>query len=99
MANPNFDPSGSSASRSSTSGSPAGANVADSYDAIKSDISNLTDQVKKMATERVGAAVGDAQDQVKQKLGDVESMIRKSPTQAALIAAGVGFLVGLVLSR
>lgn len=95
MANPNYEQSGSTSRSSATSGS----NVADSYDAIKSDISNLTDTVKKMATERVGAAVGDAQDQVKQKLGDVESMIRKNPTQAALVAAGVGFLVGLVLSR
>ncbi len=75
------------------------AQASDSYDAIKTDIASLADTVKKLATEQMGSAVGNAQDQVKQSLGDIESSIRKNPTQAALIAAGVGFLVGLVLTR
>ncbi len=73
--------------------------VSDSYDAIKNDISNLADTVKKLAADQMGSAVGTAQDQVKQKLGDIESSIRSNPTQAALVAAGVGFLVGLVMTR
>ena len=90
MANPNTDYSGSPQSRSS---------AADSYDAIKGDIAQLTESVKKLATEQMGSAVGDAQDQVKQKLGDIEQSIRKNPTQAAMVAAGIGFLVGLVMTR
>ena len=31
--------------------------------------------------------------------GDVEAAIRRNPSQAALIAAGIGFVFGLILSR
>ncbi len=94
MANPNY---GTAAGTGPSRSSPP--EPTDSYDALKSDIANLTDSVKKLATEQMGSAVEGAQDQVKQKLGDIESSIRRNPTQAALIAAGVGFLVGLVITR
>jgi ElaB/YqjD/DUF883 family membrane-anchored ribosome-binding protein len=93
MANPNYSSDGMASSRTPT------PDPADSYEALKGDIASLTDSVKKLAAEHMGSAVEGAQDQVKQKLGDMESSIRKNPTQAALIAAGVGFLVGLVITR
>ncbi len=93
MATPNYGSTGTASSRTST------PDPTDSYEALKSDIANLADSVKNLATEQMGSAVEGAQDQVKQKLGDMESSIRKNPTQAALIAAGVGFLVGLVITR
>ena len=93
MANPNYGSTGTASSRTST------PDPTDSYEALKGDIASLADSVKKLATEHMGSAVEGAQDQVKQKLGDMESSIRKNPTQAALIAAGVGFLVGLVITR
>ena len=93
MANPSFSNTGPSPSRSSA------PDPADSYDALKGDIANLADSVKRLATEHMGSAVEGAQDQAKQRLGDIEKSIRKNPTQAALIAAGVGFLVGLVVTR
>jgi ElaB/YqjD/DUF883 family membrane-anchored ribosome-binding protein len=48
--------------------------------------------VKRLATEQV-------QDKAKETLGDIEVAIRRNPTQGALIAAGVGFVVGLLLTR
>jgi ElaB/YqjD/DUF883 family membrane-anchored ribosome-binding protein len=93
MATPNYGSTGTQSSRTST------PEPTDTYEALKGDIASLTDSVKKLATEHMGSAVEGAQDQVKQKLGDMESSIRKNPTQAALIAAGVGFLVGLVITR
>lgn len=93
MANPNLSNPGPAPSRSSAPG------PADNYDALKGDIANLADSVKRLATEHMGSAVEGAQDQAKQRLGDIEKSIRKNPTQAALIAAGVGFLVGLVVTR
>lgn len=93
MANPSFGNTGPAPSRNSA------PDPADSYDTLKGDIANLADSVKKLATEHMGAAVEGAQDQAKQRLGDIEASIRKNPTQAALIAAGVGFLVGLVVTR
>ncbi|MEQ1577975.1 MAG: hypothetical protein ABL894_10005 [Hyphomicrobium sp.] len=93
MASPSFSTAGNTSPHS------AAAEAADSYEAIKEDIAALTVAVKKLATEQMGPAVTGAQDQMKQKIGEIESSIRKNPTQAALIAAGVGFLAGLVLSR
>jgi ElaB/YqjD/DUF883 family membrane-anchored ribosome-binding protein len=93
MANPNYGSTGMASSRTSS------PDPTDNYENLKSDIANLSTSVKKLATEQVGSAVEGAQDQVKQKLGDIEASIRKNPTQAALIAAGVGFLVGLVITR
>jgi ElaB/YqjD/DUF883 family membrane-anchored ribosome-binding protein len=90
MANPGMDYSSQPSQTSAAS---------DSYEAIKSDLSNLADTVKNLASEQLGAVAGTAQDQVKQKLGDFEASVRNNPTQAALIAAGVGFLVGLVMTR
>ena len=94
MANPSY---GSSSQSSRTSS--AASDAADSYESMKGDIANLTESVRKLATEQLGTAVEGAQEQVKQKLGAVESTIRKNPTQAALIAAGIGFVVGLVMIR
>jgi ElaB/YqjD/DUF883 family membrane-anchored ribosome-binding protein len=91
MATPNYGSTGSSRSKADP--------AADSYDAIKGDIASLTESVKKLASDQMGPAMTNAQDQVKQKIGDIESSIRKNPTQAALVAAGLGFVVGLVLSR
>ena len=93
MATPNYGSPGTQSSRTASS------DPTDSYEVLKGDIASLTDSVKKLASEHMGSAVEGAQDQVKQKLGDMESSIRKNPTQAALIAAGVGFLVGLVITR
>ena len=58
--------------------------VRDDMDALRSDIASLANSVSKLAGE---------------KLVDIETAIRRNPTQAAIIAVGVGFLVGLVLTR
>ena len=73
--------------------------VRDDIDALRSDIASLANSVSKLAGEKLGSAVGDAQAVAGEKLGDIETAIRRNPTQAAMIAVGVGFLVGLVLTR
>ncbi len=73
--------------------------VKDDVEALRSDIASLANSVSKLASEKVGSAAGDAQSMAKEKLGDIESAIRQNPTQSALIAVGVGFLIGLVLTR
>ncbi len=87
MANPNY------------SGSSTSTSAQDSYENLKTDLSSLSETVKKLATDQMGSVVAGAQDQVQQKLGTMESMVRKNPTQSALVAAGIGFVVGLILSR
>ena len=86
------------ASKSSAYGGPA-KDVKDDVDALRSDLASLASSVSKLATEKVGDAAGEAQTLAKEKFGDIESAIRANPTQSALIAVGMGFLIGLVLSR
>jgi ElaB/YqjD/DUF883 family membrane-anchored ribosome-binding protein len=84
----------------STSGTrSAAADVGDNVQALREDISSLAESVKRLAAEQIGTSVEDVQDKAKEKIGDVEAAIRRNPSQAALIAAGVGFVFGLILSR
>lgn len=73
--------------------------VQDNFEAIKADVAKLGESVKKLASDQFGTAVGDAQDKMQEKVGDLERAVRRNPTQAALIAAGVGFVVGLIMLR
>jgi ElaB/YqjD/DUF883 family membrane-anchored ribosome-binding protein len=82
-----------------TSPKSTASEVGDNVTALREDIASLADSVKRLAAEQIGTSVEDVQDKAMEKVGDVEAAIRRNPTQAALIAAGVGFLVGLVLSR
>ena len=82
-----------------TSYSGAKKAVEDDVDALRSDIANLASSVSKLANETFGGAVGNAQATAEAKLGDLESAIRKNPTQSAAIAAGLGFVLGLLLTR
>lgn len=72
---------------------------ADTVETLKADISKLTETVKTLAGEQFGAVAGTVQDKAASTVTDVELAIRKNPTQAAAIAAGVGFLIGLMLTR
>jgi ElaB/YqjD/DUF883 family membrane-anchored ribosome-binding protein len=85
--------SGTSTTRS------AASDVGDNVQALRDDISSLAESVKRLASEQLGSSVEDLQDKAKEKVSDVEAAIRRNPSQAALIAAGVGFVFGLILSR
>jgi ElaB/YqjD/DUF883 family membrane-anchored ribosome-binding protein len=71
-------------------------------DRSKSEIDELRQQVKDL-TERYGSKAADtyyeAKETAKQKMGEVEGMIRDKPVQSTLAAAGIGFLIGALLSR
>jgi ElaB/YqjD/DUF883 family membrane-anchored ribosome-binding protein len=73
--------------------------VGDNVSALREDIASLAASVKRLAAEQIGTSVEDAQDMAMEKVGDLEAAIRRNPSQSALIAAGVGFVVGLVLVR
>lgn len=75
------------------------SDVGDNVAALRADIAGLAESVKRLAAEQIGSSVEDVQDKAKEKLGDIEATIRRNPTQAAMIAAGIGFVAGLFLSR
>lgn len=73
--------------------------VGDDVTALREDIASLAASVKRLAGEQLGTSVEDMQDMAKEKVGDLESAIRRNPSQSALIAAGIGFVVGIILAR
>ena len=77
----------------------AASDVGDNVQALREDIASLAVSVKRLAAEQIGTSVEDVQDKAKEKISDVEAAIRRNPSQAALIAAGIGFVFGLILTR
>ncbi len=64
-------------------------------DELRRQVKDLTDKYGSMAQH----TLSDVKERVQQNMGDIEQQIRDKPVQATLIAAGVGFLVGALLSR
>lgn len=77
----------------------AASEVGDNVAALRDDIASLAASVKRLAAEQLGTSAEEAQQLAKEKVGDLEAAIRRNPSQSALIAAGVGFVVGLILAR
>ena len=55
--------------------------------------------MRRLAGEQLGSTVSDVQDKASEQINSIEKSIRRNPTQAALVAAGVGFVVGLIMMR
>lgn len=66
------------------------------------EIEDLRRQVKELSEKLGTAAQGsmeDMKDTFRQNMGDIEKQIRAKPVQATIIAAGVGFLIGALITR
>ena len=77
----------------------AANDVSADFETLKADVTRLSDSVRKLASDQLGTSVEDLQAKAGEQITAAERAIRKNPTQAALIAAGVGFLVGLIMIR
>jgi ElaB/YqjD/DUF883 family membrane-anchored ribosome-binding protein len=64
-------------------------------DELRRQVKDLTDKYGSIAQQ----TFSDVREKVQQNVGDIEKQIREKPVQATLIAAGVGFLIGALLSR
>jgi len=62
---------------------------------LRRQVKDLTDKYGSMAQH----TLSDVKQTVRQNMGDVEQQIRNKPVQATLIAAGIGFLIGALLTR
>lgn len=66
------------------------------------EIEDLRRQVKEL-TDKYGSmaqnTLHDVKQTVQDNMGDIEQQIRDKPVQATLIAAGVGFLIGALITR
>jgi ElaB/YqjD/DUF883 family membrane-anchored ribosome-binding protein len=87
------------ASEGSATNRSAASEVGDNVTALRQDIASLAESVKRLAAEQIGSSVEEVQDKAMEKVSDLEAAIRRNPSQSALIAAGIGFVVGLILAR
>jgi ElaB/YqjD/DUF883 family membrane-anchored ribosome-binding protein len=79
------------------------------HKALKEDIQDITKELNKLrenvenvagSVRRAGAhQVERAQDKASEALTAVEEAVRREPLKTLGIAAGVGFLIGIVLRR
>jgi ElaB/YqjD/DUF883 family membrane-anchored ribosome-binding protein len=81
------------AARTSSTGS--NEELREQLEALKTDFANLSETVRKQASR----GIEDAQEYAADKVEDLEAQIRRNPIQATAIAAGIGFLIGAILSR
>ena len=79
-----------------------GPGQASAAEKAQREIEELRQKLKEL-TDKYGPAAQSALQEVKktveQNMGDIEKQIRAKPVQAALIAAGVGFLIGVLIAR
>jgi ElaB/YqjD/DUF883 family membrane-anchored ribosome-binding protein len=73
--------------------------VSEDFTALRNDVARLAESVRKLAANELGTSVEDLQTKAGEQITVAERAIRRNPTQAAMIAAGVGFLVGLIMIR
>jgi ElaB/YqjD/DUF883 family membrane-anchored ribosome-binding protein len=69
--------------------------LANQIDAIRADLQNLTSTVGRIAKGQVNRA----QDAAMETANEAEEAIRRNPLQAVAIAAGLGFLFGVLTRR
>lgn len=78
---------------------PPGTQDEVTLETLKADLATLAASVQKLATNEFEHATQNVQDTAGEKVSEIEASIRKNPTQATLIAGGIGFVVGFLLTR
>ena len=73
--------------------------VADQIALLRTDLSGIASTVSDLAKEQIGEAVGDMRAAASERANNVETAIRAKPMQSAAIAAGIGFALGLLITR
>lgn len=62
---------------------------------LREDLAKLTSSISNKAEQKLD----HAQDQAKEQVERIEGQIRENPLAATAIAAGIGFLLGAIISR
>jgi ElaB/YqjD/DUF883 family membrane-anchored ribosome-binding protein len=81
---------------------PGGFDAAAAAEKAQREIEDLRRQLKEL-TAKYGpaaqSALHDMRKTVEENMGDIERQIREKPVQATIIAAGIGFLIGALMTR
>ena len=73
--------------------------ISDQIALLRKDLSGLAETVTVLAKDQVGETIGGAQLVAAEKAGELSAAIRSNPMRSAAIAAGVGFVIGLLMTR
>jgi ElaB/YqjD/DUF883 family membrane-anchored ribosome-binding protein len=80
--------------------------LAEQIETLRADMSSIGDTVSRMTRSGISEAeavargkVDEAQNAVRESAGEVEAMVQRNPLQSALIAVGIGFLIGVFARR
>lgn len=73
----------------------ASADISVQIETLKSEFSDLAGKVAMAAKEQAGELQHAAADQTQ----ELRKTIRANPMQATLVAAGIGFIFGLLMTR
>lgn len=90
-------PNSNNATSSAGGSKPSG--VADQIALLRKDLSGLAHTVTGLANEQLGEAAGEVRHLAADKASDVQAAIRANPMQSAAVAAGIGFMLGLLMTR
>jgi ElaB/YqjD/DUF883 family membrane-anchored ribosome-binding protein len=69
------------------------------YKRAAADFTQSVGEMADTAKTQAAKAVDTAQTAALDTVGDLEKRIRDNPTQSALVAAGIGLVLGILLSR
>ena len=69
------------------------------FQALRDDVAGLARSVADLTTRQVSETVAGVQAVAARQAEDVQARIRSKPAQSVLIAAGIGFVVSLLLAR
>lgn len=83
----------------SKSGAAKPTAISDQIELLRTDLAGLADTVTGMAKEQFGETLSGAQTAAADKANELSSAIKSNPMQSAAIAAGLGFVLGLLLTR
>jgi ElaB/YqjD/DUF883 family membrane-anchored ribosome-binding protein len=73
--------------------------ISEQIELLKTDLSGLAQTVTGLAKEQIGEKAGEVQAVAGEKAGELQAAIRSNPMQSAAVAAGIGFVIGLLMTR
>lgn len=87
------------AGQSKSPGTPKPHGISDQIDLLRNDLSGMAEAVTALAREQLGETAGDVQHAAANKAGELQAAIRSNPMQSAAVAVGIGFFLGLIMTR
>jgi ElaB/YqjD/DUF883 family membrane-anchored ribosome-binding protein len=81
------------------SNQPNKSGIADQIETLRSDIAGLAQKVTGVTKDQLNSSMANVESAAADKANELKSTIQANPMQSLAISVGVGFVLGLVLSR